>query len=270
MPADIALGVTTFLLAALGGIVSAHAPRKTSHKLAYGLAFVALGAIGLFFVVQQSRETAKASADLSKAISDLSTSSSENTRIEKLNTELQKRLLKSNDDITNLARVGIDVSTGGTSICYVNFVFRGSTADLVLLQRGKYPLADVTMRFIDNDDLRTALQQPPVNIGTLPVNGSRDLTKLVMPDRSEKRFTVSFSARNGAWDQLILLRRDSEGWHFATEIEDNPGQVRFSDLNKKSKTLLVVVDPCFPGDPKKEWHSFSGQTRYCTDCKAMQ
>src|ERR1700731_1002605 len=59
MNADILLGVVTALMAALGGIVSAHAPVNPKHKWTYGAAFVALGIFSVILIVTQSRAAAK-------------------------------------------------------------------------------------------------------------------------------------------------------------------------------------------------------------------
>ena len=96
---DISLGVDLVFMAVLGGIVSAHAPTKLWHKAAYGLSFVVFGVVGMWCVVKQSNETAKADSDLKGAIADLHDVQSKvpilNKQLEGLssqNTEANKHL----------------------------------------------------------------------------------------------------------------------------------------------------------------------------------
>lgn len=57
---DLLLGIVTAGLAALGGIVSAHAPTTKKHKIRYGVAFTVVGVLSIVLIVAQSRGTALA------------------------------------------------------------------------------------------------------------------------------------------------------------------------------------------------------------------
>jgi len=173
----------------------------------------------------------------------------------------------------------LETTTGGSSLCYIRFAFRGNAATVVVLQIGNFPLSDVTLTLLDNDNLDSnnlprTLGLPPIEIGTLPVNGSRAITpfgvRWEMPsDKHEKRFLASFKARNGAWDQMVLLRADDKsGWHFATRIERNRGQSKLRDLQASNKVLYQVIDSGFPGSVTEAvWRSFSGRSVWCSDCR---
>jgi hypothetical protein len=86
MRSDIALGLVTLVTTILGGIVSAHAPARTWQKWLYGMTFVALGIVGLCFVVKQSNETTAATAILNNNISDL------RGKLDSLGIEIKKEL----------------------------------------------------------------------------------------------------------------------------------------------------------------------------------
>jgi len=162
----------------------------------------------------------------------------------------------------------VKTSTGGSSFCFIRFVFRGSSAELVLLHQGAYPLADVSVRIFDSDSFRFNTQTQPIHVGTVPVRGSQELTQIVLPDMLEKKYIASFTARNGAWDQLIFLRKDHIGWHFATRVQENIGQVNFSKLARPRRVIYEKPDKGFPGPLPSEtvWDSFNGIQTFCLDC----
>src|SRR6476620_862560 len=60
---DLLLGIVTAGLAALGGIVSAHAPTTKKHKMRYGVAFIALGVLSIVLIIVQSRDTSLARSE---------------------------------------------------------------------------------------------------------------------------------------------------------------------------------------------------------------
>ena len=271
MRSDIALGVVTFIMAVLGGVVSAHAPVKAWHKWLYASMFVMLGIIGLYFVIQQSNETAVATSRLSTSLDNLNNTAAETTRVQILNTELQKRLLLSTATITDLSKLGINVSSGGNSWAYLKFLFQREQTSVIALHGGNFPLADVSVRIRDGEN--TNLNAPPLaslSIGTLPVRGARVIGTIAVPDVDEKRYTASFMARNGNWDQLILLRRKGGKWYSASVIQQNPGQVRFAQLKKlPGPPTHPFIDKYFPGtiSPSLWRTTFSGQFLYCLDCQ---
>ncbi len=218
--------------------------------------------------LKQGIGSAAASTSLANSLHGLGRATAEISRITSLNTQLQEQLLKQGDTISDLAKQNIATATGGDSFCFVRFLFEGSTGGILLLQSGRYPLADVIMRTIDEDSLKEDTQL--ITIGTLPVRGYRHLRKVAMPDVSEKRFITMFTARNGAWDQFILLRRDTnKRWHFATQVVENKGQVKYKELLREGKhPIFTAIDPGFPGTvTEATWSSFNGLERFCLNCK---
>src|ERR1700692_4858989 len=100
MPApDVVLGILTVVMAVLGGAVSLHAPQKWQAKAAYALAFVVIGALSIFYVEKQSKETTNANLSLSNALVNLSNSTTYIATMTQLNTELQNKIIKQSDAI---------------------------------------------------------------------------------------------------------------------------------------------------------------------------
>jgi hypothetical protein len=237
----IALAALTLIMAYLGFHLAITPATSNRAKWAYRIAFIVCGAISLVLIGIQGYK------------SDQS---------EKRATEAQRQA-------TELSKEAIATSTGGDSSCYVKFLFQGSQATIIVLQRGKFPLMEVTVRLWDSNDITQPWRRAlPIPIGTLPVGGSRNIGKSTMPENvTEAKYVAAFTARNGAWDELILLRRDVGGWHFAAQIQRNPGQVTFENLDSSLHPIYEVIDKGFPGDTGNSWKDFNGQERYCTDCK---
>jgi hypothetical protein len=151
--------------------------------------------------------------------------------------------------------------TGGDSFCYLKILPSGITdSDLVVLHEGKYPISDVSLRFVDSGQLagptppglspmdRILKAQVNIPVGTLPVKGFRLVGRIQIPAGiKEKAYLASFTARNGSWDEEITLRRTKAGdWRVALKVNDRPGQVTFAELDKPTKLLFQKVDPDFP------------------------
>jgi hypothetical protein len=136
-------------MAVLGGVVSAHAPTKPWQKWAYGLMFVVLGAVGLFFVVKQSDETAGATAKLEGSIQKLDASLKETARLQGVNTELQGKLVTQSATIASLGKETISQITGKGTFLYFTVVPNLGSGNPVSFPlsvwiRGKYPMREVT------------------------------------------------------------------------------------------------------------------------------
>jgi hypothetical protein len=263
MRSDIALGVVTFLMAVLGGIVSAHAPQKIWQKVLYASAFVLLGVVGLFFVVKQSNETAVASADLTNALGNLGKSTAqiasdqkETVRIQSENTALQERLLAQSGMISKLAEEGINSTTGGSGYCYMSFP--GNTMGLqasnpIFLNMGKFPLYDISARIVDlvkEERLKEsnknvdpieamALAGTKVIIQHLAVNAAYSSGVVIpfTPDAQQRSFNIFFDARNGFWSEELRYRFVSGHWTIA---------YRMSNIDPKTHKRVEVVSNDFP------------------------
>ncbi len=164
--------------------------------------------------------------------------------------------------------------TGGDSFCYLKILPSGATdADLVVLHEGKYPISDVSLRFVDSNQLagpaphgispmdRILKAQTNIQVGTLPVKGFRLVGRIQIPAGiTESEYLASFTARNGSWDESIRLRRTPAGdWRVALKVNENPGQVKFADLDKPTKLLFNKVDPDFPVQSGHEIQDWLGE-----------
>lgn len=253
MRSDIILGIITFAMAALGGIVSVSPPLKTWQKSSYVFLFLLLGGFGLFFVVRQSNETAVAGAKLSNALDGIRTSTAENTKISELNTELQQQLLGQSGVISDLARKGIDTATGGDSFCLMNFWDTNTQLTLnsgvpFFEAQGTYPLYEVRASIVDQNYLSklTPIQQlsfdnwrRSVYVGNI---GARQLEsvnlRIPFTDPPKKQsFLVQFSARNGNWTEIIRLYRADKIWVKAFKVTKD---------NKERTVLYECVPKAFP------------------------
>jgi hypothetical protein len=185
-----------------------------------------------------------------------------------------KRLADAQADLANAQTEGIRQITGGDSFCYLKVLPQNKVdAELIVLQVGKYPISDVSLRFVDSDQLtgptppgqsamdRILRAQTTIPIGTLSVNGFRFVEKIQVPGSVvEKQYLASFTARNGSWDQSIILRRTpSRDWRVALKVNKNPGQVKFAELNSPWKLLFHEVAPDFPVKSDHEIHDWIGE-----------
>jgi hypothetical protein len=164
--------------------------------------------------------------------------------------------------------------TGGDSFCYLKILPSNATdSDLVILHDGRYPVSDVSLRFVDSDQLagpgppglspmeRILKAQINIPVGTIPVKGFRLVGRIQIPaGLKEKSYLASFTARNGSWDESIVLRRTPAGdWRVALKVNENPGQVKFADLDKPTKLLFHNVDPDFPVKSDHEIQDWLGE-----------
>jgi hypothetical protein len=164
--------------------------------------------------------------------------------------------------------------TGGDSFCYLKILPSGATnLDLAILHEGKYPISDISLRFVDSDQLagpappglsamdRILKAQISIPVGTLPVKGFRLVGRIQIPAGiMEKEYLASFTARNGSWDQSIRLRRTNAGdWRVALKVNERPGQVTFAELDGPTKLLFHKVDPDFPVKSNHEVQDWLGE-----------
>jgi len=174
---------------------------------------------------------------------------------------LDRDLAKKSEDIAELNRTIAALVTGGDSFCYLKILPHGATeAELVVLHVGKYPISDVSLRFVDSDQLAGPTQpgvssmdrflraQINIFVGTLPIKGFRSVGRVqISGGVVEKKYLAAFTARNGSWDESIVLRQTKSGdWRVALKVNENPGQVKFAELNKPWKLLFHEVAPDFP------------------------
>lgn len=238
MRSDIALGLVTFLMAVLGGVVSAHAPVKPWHKALYIFAFVALGAIGLFFVVKQSNETAIANEGLAKTLVDLQASTTETARIQGNDTKLQERLLAQSQTIASLAKEGIDTQTGGDSYPIVisspGWVRRGTSSKLIAMVRGKHNLPDVTIAVLSHMQNNTPAHleeqrlNPEIYVPSLLLHVKLGQgIGIVTPQGDKDVYSVQMITRKGFFNETLIFTLMPDGYHSTWVVSDTTlGRIR--------------------------------------------
>jgi hypothetical protein len=219
-------------MAALGGIVSAHAPQNVKYKRLYAVAFIALGAVGLYFVVRQSKESAQAGAQLSTALSNLSDAAKESARVGALNTQLQERLLAQSDTIKELSMQNIDEVTGGRDFVVVfpaSQPIDGTGMALVAEVHGSHAMRNVQIEVAEDGNITPAREQlsdvlagrritgDPFQtrfVGDLPVWKSQSLRLVFQPSlQQESQFVINSYALNGVVNELLDVRySQAAGW----------------------------------------------------------
>jgi hypothetical protein len=190
-------------------------------------------------------------------------------------TEDAKKLSDAQIELGKAQSEGFRQVTGGDSFCYLKVLIPPGTAkaELVVLHVGKYPLSDVLLRLVDSDQLNgptppgmsslERLQRAQINIpiSTIPVKGFWPAREIQIPNGIvEKRYLASFTARNGSWDESIILRQipSSGAWRVALKVNENPGQVTFAGLNTPRKLLFQEVPPDFPVKSNDEIQAWLG------------
>ena len=255
---DILLGAVTMLMAVLGAAAALHAPSRTWQKIAYALAFVVLGAFGVYFTVRQSNETTAANTKLSNALSDVSKATSRiqesnaaEARARDQNTKLQQRLLDSNATISKLAQQGIDTATGGSGFCYLQFAYISEGKGLLFaIPQGEYPLYGVKARVVDLgvfDKIVKQGRQPGLGItydvGDMTYVAAFPVATIPFNDPESQDFNIFFSARNGIWSEKVRLRKVHGTWVGAIAV------TRPSKKNRNSEdTIFEKIDKGFPED----------------------
>jgi hypothetical protein len=187
---DVQLGLITFVMAVLGGVVSAVALPVRWHKFVFSTAFLLLGCWGMYVVVRQSRESAASASKLDSAIGRIHDSTTqiekddhEIARVEALNTELQTRLLNQSQTIASLAKQSVSELTGGDTFPYFVAVPNAgsgnpTTFPLMVFVRGKCPMREVSTavqrsgQFAISENLTQPLLPLPSTLlpGVSPVN----------------------------------------------------------------------------------------------------
>jgi hypothetical protein len=210
MRADIWLGVVTVFMAVLGGIVSAHAPTKTWHKIAYVSAFVLAGAASIWLVIRISNENAAANRESGAALKNLGDSAKSIADMTVKNTELQNELLSQSKTIGKLSEQGILIATGGDQYCWLAPFESGGFAvnnhhgfNLMVINSGKaiLPYCDLTTllsmpsqasgQTISLNDIQTL----SMHFEKLPGNPKGDASQLTQYQITDDR-SYTFSIRS--------------------------------------------------------------------------
>lgn len=174
-----------------------------------------------------------------------------------LNTELQQRLLKQGDTIADLSKQNIAAVTGGDSFCYLApFPVLPAGNQRSVVQSGKYPLSDLTI-WVYNERNPEASPKWVQRFPSMPPHGFTVVPEFVSFQGDRVDYLISFTGRNGFWQQYLMYRRVRDRWATATQVT----RIQFADERKPktSTKLYEYVDKEFPRDKKGEvdWNEYS-------------
>ena len=117
------------------------------------------------------------------------------------------------------------VQTGGDTFCYLMFFHFDMTLSIaqnfVIIKNGQFPLYDVRLRIYNVHTARNLLERP---WGEISAPAEFLIVKWPLPPRVHYR--VFFHARNGQWNQDLILRRSerAECWLAATQVKAPNGR----------------------------------------------
>jgi len=241
------LGAALTLLAALDqGVALRHSEREAADR---------------------DREVKDSRTDTQSMRTELADARAENRTFTSQIGTLQKQLLEKSErnetlsrQLYVLQRAATDEVTGGRSFCYVMFASaQDGAVTLIAMQAGENPVSDVVIRMVDVGQIRQGLSLGAAlgqafHVGTLPPRDMRPFAT-VRPNATEVVWRFEFSARNGAWSQLSVLRRTNRGWASLDAVfPRGPRIVKFAELEQLGRTRAFCMerDGDFPVASEKE------------------
>jgi hypothetical protein len=237
--------------------VTLNKPWAERHKSLVLSVIIILAVAGVFATLTQGSRSAQSNFKLQEALDRIAVTTAESSRVNALNTKLQEKLLEQSDRILVVGKSAIDTATGGDSFCYV--VFGGDGSPGALVHGGQYPLSDVRMRIVDLDKFARAVNDSRGNgrpftladiqqaeqlvlMGNVPAKSSAILPQTIFtPALSEGqvlKFNLFFSAKNGFWEESVMIRRIDGKRRQALRV------VR--TIGKQNKVLHESIDPLYP------------------------
>jgi len=175
-------------------------------------------------------------------------------QLDTVKTELTTR----NDKIQELNNFILSSITGGDSFCYLDIIPLRETKDkarLVVRHKGQYPLYDLNIIISDYDKLDFdkidtaksddwpelfASAETRLNFGTFLPNASKLVAPISFTGKTNLKFNIWASARNGGTDQTLRMKLIDKKW------------VKASRVTKSSANTVIYenIDQDYPRDPK--------------------
>ena len=153
------------------------------------------------------------------------------TRLQSANNDLQKQVLELSQSNAKLTEDSINTTTGGDSFCFGNINFQSEKPFLIFMHSGRYPIYDVQVRVVDMNK-RTSMSGPgsvvcETGFTVLPVGGAAQGPEFTIPlsGADTQRFRLVFNARNGRWNENLVIHRGKVKWSCALRVwpkETNP------------------------------------------------
>ena len=145
-----------------------------------------------------------------------------------IETKVQSML----DELETKTKHLTDTMTGGDSVCYALLSINEGLANVGVVTLGRFPLYGVSMRFANLEVIDKWGTQPSlghvreattlnVQLGDLvPSFAKMFVATIPLPAQADiARFNIFFIARNGAFTQLLRLRKVDGEWVSATKVE---------------------------------------------------
>ena len=171
--------------------------------------------------------------------------------LERLNSKMAVSLQKQ-DSLANAAMRGINTTTGGNSLCFMDLQGPAPYNHPVFYNIGRYPLYEVRARIVDisvlnpNGDQFLAAGRMPfpelsIYVGNLGAASSHFDISMKLPfDPSHGNFNIQFSARNGSWMENFRSRKNN--------TPARRRAIRIVTEGGPTKVLFQRVDKEYPRD----------------------
>jgi hypothetical protein len=146
-------------------------------------------------------------------------------RIDFSDTAIRDEVESLRSEVTQAQKRLEGLQTGGETFCYwmlYDFdMTRALARNFVVIRQGDYPLYDVRIRIRDMDAGKDVLEE---NWGEINSPADYRIVEWALPPSVYYR--IFFHARNGSWNQDLLLKRSSsaECWLAATHVKDMSGR----------------------------------------------
>jgi hypothetical protein len=146
-------------------------------------------------------------------------------RIDFSGTEMRHEVESLRSEVIQAQKRLEGLQTGGETFCYWMLYHFDMTKALarnfVIIRQGEYPLYDVRIRIRDMDAGKDVLEKEWGEI-----NSPADYLIVEWPLPPSVYYRIFFHARNGSWNQDLLLKRSSsaECWLAATHVKDRSGR----------------------------------------------
>ena len=172
-------------------------------------------------------------------------------------------LLNKSEEIARLNQELANSVIGGDSFCYLNVANIDSVKNIgifVVVHRGKDPLYDLNAMIVDLEKKNQIKGKPSlatvrqtstdIPLGTLIPSSVRMLDQITLGNGDTRRFSITFSARNGFFIQVLRLKKIHGKWVHATKVL------------RENKVIYEEVDDEFPrtAEGNVEWDEF-GKSR---------
>lgn len=210
--------------------------------------------------IAESQKDLREKADVqAQAQTQLRQKSEEIADLNRLIANAQVELRKRSDEVAELNKQIAFSVTGGDSYCYVLLPDPvANNARIVVIQQGKYPLYDVSIRIVDINKFEEVKRQFPtltfdniklsetlISAGNLSPGQAiivNDPVRLLNADKLS--FNIFIFARSGRFTEQLRLIKVEGVWKTAMRVEkDNNSD---ENPNAPSTLLKEQIDPDFP------------------------